>query len=39
MPLDGRDATGVERPPICVPARVAIARMIENGINDRIWWY
>src|ERR1700736_4106947 len=36
---DGRDATGVERPSICVPARAAIARMIENGINDRIWWY
>jgi hypothetical protein len=39
MPQDGRDATGVEPPPIRVPARAAIARMIENGINDRIWWY
>jgi hypothetical protein len=36
---DGRDATDVERPLVRVPARTAIARMIENGINDRIWWY
>jgi hypothetical protein len=39
IPQHGRDATGLGCPPICVPARMAIARMIENGINDRIWWY
>ena len=39
IPQVGRDPTGIDRPPIRVPARTAIARMIENGINDRIWWY
>ena len=36
---DGTDVGARERPQLQVPARTAIARMVENGINDRIWWY
>ncbi len=28
-----------DRPPISVPAGEVIARMFENVINDRVWWY
>jgi hypothetical protein len=24
---------------VSVPFRMALARMLENGINDRVWWY
>jgi hypothetical protein len=36
---DDTDAIGLQSPPMWVPARAAIARIVENGINDRIWWY
>jgi hypothetical protein len=30
---------GLDRPTIAVPFRHSMLRMLENGINDRIWWY
>jgi hypothetical protein len=36
---EGADATRQGRPAVSVPSRMALARMLENGINDRIWWY
>jgi hypothetical protein len=33
------DATALKRPAISVSFGKAIARMVENGVNDRIWWY
>jgi hypothetical protein len=36
---DASRAIDIDRPPISVPFRLAAGRMVENGINDRIWWY
>jgi hypothetical protein len=36
---DGADVRGLEAPVVSVSRGRAMARMIENGINDRIWWY
>jgi hypothetical protein len=36
---DGADSSETERPVISVSRGRAMARMLENGINDRIWWY
>jgi hypothetical protein len=36
---DGADARYLDRPAITVPSGMALARMLENGINDRIWRY
>jgi hypothetical protein len=36
---DGADSTASERPLVSVSRGRAMARMLENGINDRIWWY
>lgn len=36
---DDPDAIGLDRPSVAVPTGRAMARMVENGINDRIWWY
>jgi len=36
---DGADTRGIERPVVSVSRGNAMARMLENGINDRIWWY
>jgi hypothetical protein len=35
---DGADIE-IERPLVSVSRGMAMARMLENGINDRIWWY
>ena len=35
---DGADIE-IERPLVSVSRAMAMARMLENGINDRIWWY
>jgi hypothetical protein len=32
-------AVGLDRPTIAMPFGYSMARMLENGINDRIWWY
>lgn len=32
-------ARGIDRPAVSVSFARAMARMLENGINDRIWWY
>ena len=36
---DGLDARRLHRLAITVSPGMAMARMVENGINDRIWWY
>ena len=36
---DGRDSSGASNPPVSVSVAATIARMLDNGINDRIWWY
>jgi hypothetical protein len=36
---DGADSKPIERPVVSVSRGRAMARMLENGINDRIWWY
>jgi hypothetical protein len=36
---DGAGNDLLERPAISVPSAMALARMLENGINDRIWRY
>ena len=36
---DGPPTIGLERPAVTVPFGHSMARMLENGINDRIWWY
>ena len=36
---EGADARHLDRPAVSVPFRMALARMLENGINDRVWWY
>lgn len=36
---DGADSRTTERPVVSVSRGRAMARMLENGINDRIWWY
>lgn len=37
---DGAEAVGTAGDPaIRVSAFTAVARMVENGVNDRIWWY
>jgi hypothetical protein len=36
---DGADTRGIEHPVVSVSRGKAVARMLENGINDRIWWY
>jgi hypothetical protein len=36
---DGADTIGIERPVVSVSRGRAMVRMIENGVNDRIWWY
>jgi len=36
---DGAETTGVEHPAVSVSRATAIARMLENGLNDRVWWY
>jgi hypothetical protein len=36
---DGPDTEGLERPAVAIPFRPSVVRMLENGINDRIWWY
>jgi hypothetical protein len=35
----GADTGGLDQPVMSVPSGMALARMLENGINDRIWWY
>jgi hypothetical protein len=36
---DGADSNRFDRPAVSVSSGMAMARMLENGINDRIWWY
>jgi hypothetical protein len=36
---DTEDSTRSQRPLVSVSRGRAMARMVENGINDRIWWY
>ncbi|MBV8591819.1 MAG: hypothetical protein JO212_17495 [Acetobacteraceae bacterium] len=36
---EGADVRHLNRPSVSVPSRMALARMLENGINDRVWWY
>lgn len=36
---DGSDDRDFTSPAISVSTGTALARMLENGINDRIWWY
>jgi hypothetical protein len=36
---DGADTSGFGRPAAVVPFLCALGRMLENGINDRIWRY
>jgi hypothetical protein len=36
---DGPQSIGLDRPSVAVPLGHSMARMLENGINDRIWWY
>jgi hypothetical protein len=36
---DGSDTGPFDQPALSVPSGMALARMLENGINDRIWWY
>jgi hypothetical protein len=36
---DGPGDAGPAGPAVSVPFGNAIARMLENGLNDRIWWY
>jgi peptidoglycan/xylan/chitin deacetylase (PgdA/CDA1 family) len=36
---DGADSGAIGCPVVSVSRGRAIARMVENGINDRIWWY
>jgi hypothetical protein len=36
---DGADSSETGRPVVSVSRGKAMARMLENGINDRIWWY
>jgi len=39
MSEDGAEIREIERPVVSVSRGKAMARMFENGINDRIWWY
>jgi peptidoglycan/xylan/chitin deacetylase (PgdA/CDA1 family) len=36
---DESETAGLDRPAVAVPFRPSVVRMLENGINDRIWWY
>ena len=36
---DGAASDDMREPTISVSALKALARMVENGVNDRIWWY
>jgi hypothetical protein len=36
---DGADSSEIEHPAVSVSRGRAMVRMLENGINDRIWWY
>lgn len=36
---DEPHAVGLDRPTIAVPFGHSMARMLENGVNDWIWWY
>lgn len=36
---DGASTSRRDPPALSVSAGMAMARMLENGINDRIWWY
>jgi hypothetical protein len=36
---DSPDTAGPKRSSVSVPLKTSIARMLENGVNDRIWWY
>jgi hypothetical protein len=36
---DEPQTIGFDRPSVAVPLRHSVARMLANGINDRIWWY
>lgn len=36
---DDAAADGLDRPAVSVRFGMALARMIENGVNDRVWWY
>ena len=36
---DGPDSTGLDRATVAMPFGRSTARMLENGINDKIWWY
>jgi hypothetical protein len=36
---DRQDSTNLDRATIAMPFGRSTARMLENGINDKIWWY
>jgi len=36
---EGEDTATIQRPLVSVSRGRALARMVENGINDQIWWY
>jgi hypothetical protein len=36
---DDSEAVGLDHPTVAVSFGRSMARMLENGINDRIWWY
>jgi hypothetical protein len=36
---DGAGTGRLDQPVTAVHSGMALARMLENGINDRIWWY
>jgi hypothetical protein len=36
---DGPDSSGASNPPVSVSVAATIARMLENGVNDRVWRY
>jgi hypothetical protein len=36
---DGQESSVSDRPSVSVPFLTSMARMVENGVNDQIWWY